>query len=275
MENASNGNTKVKINNRVITKTKLKMLKFVGINYKDCTDGSSRRGTETRTKLGKTCSAEEIRGKGEFPIRNKRGERLRQICSVHKNFERFPAEFMDNLHIPLSSRSSLKVTGQILVKYKFDAARFSPFWNEIVKNLREEDYITNLEMELLQMPKNTGTVPMLFLAKDIAGESDTQDELWDKISRDDYMQYAVEECFYTIKLILTSIFDKEGNEWVERIYDDIKASIVQRTIHFDFQLKKLSPVMQKVTALTGILKEGGSPELEIGSVKMCGCKGIR
>nr|KAJ0190814.1 hypothetical protein LSAT_V11C800400080 [Lactuca sativa] len=129
----------------------------------------------------------------------------------------------------------------------------------------------DVEMELLQMPKNTGTVPMvqwplfllvnkLFLAKDIAGESDTQDELWDRISRDDYMQYAVEECFYTIKLILTLIFDKEGNEWVERIYDDIKASIVQRTIHFDFQLKKLSLVMQKVTALTGILKEGGSPE---------------
>ncbi|XP_023739784.2 callose synthase 9 [Lactuca sativa] len=208
--------------------------------------------------------------------RDRLGE-IRSLSSVHKNFERFPAEFMDNLHIPLSNRNSLKVTGQILVKDKFDAARFSPFWNEIVKNLREEDYITNLEMELLQMPKNTGTVPMvqwplfllaskLFLAKDIAGESDTQDELWDRISRDDYMQYAVEECFYTIKLILTSIFDKEGNEWVERIYGDIKASIVQRTIHFDFQLKKLSLVMQKVTALTGILKEGGSPELEIGAV---------
>lgn len=27
---------------------------------------------------------------------------------------------------------------------KVDAARFSPFWNEIVKNLREEDYISNL-----------------------------------------------------------------------------------------------------------------------------------
>lgn len=29
-------------------------------------------------------------------------------------------------------------------KSKFDAARFAPFWNEIIKNLREEDYITNL-----------------------------------------------------------------------------------------------------------------------------------
>lgn len=26
---------------------------------------------------------------------------------------------------------------------KFDAPRFAPFWNEIVRNLREEDYISN------------------------------------------------------------------------------------------------------------------------------------
>lgn len=38
MENCSNGNTKVKINNRVITRRELVMLWFVGINYKDCTD---------------------------------------------------------------------------------------------------------------------------------------------------------------------------------------------------------------------------------------------
>lgn len=34
---------------------------------------------------------------------------------------------------------------------KFDAARFAPFWNEIIKNLREEDYITNLWVEILML----------------------------------------------------------------------------------------------------------------------------
>lgn len=54
----------------------------------------------------------------------------------------------------------------------------------------------------------------IFLAKDIAIESrDTQDELWERISRDDYMKYAVQECYYTIKLILTEILDDEGRMW--------------------------------------------------------------
>lgn len=34
----------------------------------------------------------------------------------------------------------LKVTE----KKKVDASRFSPFWNEIIRKLREEDYVTYL-----------------------------------------------------------------------------------------------------------------------------------
>lgn len=52
------------------------------------------------------------------------------------------------------------------------------------------------------------------MAKDIAVEvKDSQDELWDRISRDDYMKYAVEECYHTIKFILTEILDDEGRMW--------------------------------------------------------------
>nr|GEW97383.1 callose synthase 9 [Tanacetum cinerariifolium] len=168
--------------------------------------------------------------------RDRLGE-IRSLGAVHKLFERFPEAFMDNLHIPLASRNTLRETGQVLVKDKFDAARFSPFWNEII-----------------------------FVAKDIAGESDSQEDLWDRISRDDYMRYAVEECFYTIKYILTSVLDDDGKLWVERIYEDINGSVVKRTIHSDFQLRKLALVIQKITALTGILKEVETPELVTGAV---------
>ncbi|XAR54566.1 1,3-beta-glucan synthase [Bertholletia excelsa] len=210
--------------------------------------------------------------------RDRLGE-IRSLGAVHKLFEKFPEAFMDTLHIPLSYRKDLRSSGRVLEKSKNDAARFSPFWNEIIRNLREEDYITNLEMELLLMPNNAGDLPLvqwplfllaskIFLARDIAMESrDSQEDLWDRISRDDYMKYAVEECYHSIKLILTAILDDEGRMWVERIYGDMQSSITQKSIHENFQLTKLSLVIQRVTALMGILKEVETEELHSGAVK--------
>ncbi|KAL5566482.1 hypothetical protein UlMin_029646 [Ulmus minor] len=210
--------------------------------------------------------------------RDRLGE-IRSLESLHKLFEEFPSAFMDTLHVPLPNRSSQPSPSEVFKKNKIDAARFSPFWNEIIKNLREEDYITNHEMELLLMPKNSGSHPLvqwplfllaskIFLAKDIAVESrDSQEDLWERISRDDYMKYAVQECYHTIKLILTEILDGEGRMWVERIYDDIEASISKRSIHVDFQLNKLPIVISRLTAVMGVLKETETSDLEKGAVK--------
>ncbi|KAJ7957439.1 Callose synthase-like protein [Quillaja saponaria] len=210
--------------------------------------------------------------------RDRLGE-IRSLEALHKLFEQFPGAFVDTLHVSVPNRTSHRSSSQAVENTKVDAARFSPFWNEIINNLREEDYITNLEKELLLMPKNSGDVPLvqwplfllsskIFLAKDIALENrDTQDDHWDRITRDDYMKYAVQECYYTIKLILTEILDGEGRMWVERIYEDIDTSIKKRSIHVDFQLTRLPLVISRVTALMGILKEVQSPELEKGAVK--------
>ncbi|XWS71098.1 hypothetical protein CRYUN_Cryun03dG0108600 [Craigia yunnanensis] len=207
--------------------------------------------------------------------RDRLGE-IRSLDAVHKHFEEFPAAFMKRLHPVRTSASS---SSQVVEKNKFDAARFSPFWNEIVKNLREEDYLTSFEMELLFMPKNTGILPLvqwplfllaskIFLAKDIAAESrDSQDELWERISRDDYMKYAVQECYHTLRYILTEILDAEGRIWVERIYEGIEASIEKKSIHVDFQLNKLQLVISRVTALLGILNQAEKPEHEKGAVQ--------
>ncbi|KAH1192263.1 Callose synthase 9 [Glycine max] len=209
--------------------------------------------------------------------RDRLGE-IRSLEALHKLFEQFPGAFMDTLHVPLPNRSSHQSSVQVVENSKADAARFAPFWNEIIRNLREEDYVTNFEMELLLMPRNSGDLPLvqwplfllaskIFLARDIAVESkDTQDELWDRISRDDYMMYAVQECYYTIKFILTEILDDVGRK-VERIYDDINASITKRSIDGDFKLSKLAVVISRVTALMGILKETETPELERGAVR--------
>ncbi|KAH1108877.1 hypothetical protein J1N35_012645 [Gossypium stocksii] len=207
--------------------------------------------------------------------RDRLGE-IRSLDAVQKLFEEFPDAFMKRLH-PV--RASAFSSSEVVEKSKFDAARFSPFWNEIIKNLREEDYLTNFEMELLFMPKNTGKLPLvqwplfllaskIFLAKDIAAESrDSQDELWERISRDEYMKYAVQECYYALRYILTAILEDEGRTWVERIYEGIETSITKKTISDDFQLNKLQLVISRVTALLGILNQAEKPEHEKGAVK--------
>ncbi|XP_047329980.1 callose synthase 9-like isoform X2 [Impatiens glandulifera] len=209
--------------------------------------------------------------------RDRLGE-IRSLELVHQLFEKFPKAFVDTLHVPIPNRN-LQTNSHVLEKNKMDAARFSPFWNEIIKNLREEDFISNLEMELLLMPKNTGTAPLvqwplfllaskIILARDIAVDSkDSQEELWDRICRDDYMKYAVEECYHTIRLILTAILDDVGRLWIERIYDDIQSSVVNRSIPVDFQLSKLPLVISRITALMGILKGAETQELQSGAIK--------
>lgn len=209
--------------------------------------------------------------------RDRLGE-IRSLEVVHRLFEQFPKAFMDTLHVPLPNRTATHVSSQVVEKKKVDAARFSPFWNEIIRSLREEDYITSLEMELLLMPKNSGSLLLvqwplfllaskIILAKDIAVENrDSQEELWERISRDDYMKYAVEECYHTLRFILTEILDGEGKMWVDRIYADIEENIGKGNIHVGFQLKKLPLVISRVIALMGILKKAGTPELE-GAIK--------
>ncbi|KMT14381.1 hypothetical protein BVRB_4g071610 [Beta vulgaris subsp. vulgaris] len=210
--------------------------------------------------------------------RDRLGE-IRSLDALHQLFEQFPRAFMDKLYFLPFKRVPDYPTGQVTETSKEDAARFSPFWNEIIKNLREEDYITNLEMELLLMPKNSGNLPLvqwplfllaskIFLARDIAAESrDSQEELWDRIFRDEYMKYAVIECYHSIKLILMEILEEDGRKWVERVYEDIEECVAKKSIHVDFELNKMSLVIQKVTALMGVLKGSGTADLEKGAVK--------
>ncbi|KAF7149422.1 hypothetical protein RHSIM_Rhsim03G0142900 [Rhododendron simsii] len=166
----------------------------------------------------------------------------------------------------------------VLEKNKADAARFSPFWNEIIKNLREKKIMLQLhecckflllERVLLLMPRNTGNLllvrwPLFLLA---SKSRDSQEKLWDRISRDDYMKYAVEECYCAVRLVLTAILDDEGKMWVEKIYERIEASIAKRTSLLDFHVDKLALVISRVTALMGIEKEAEKPDLHNGAVK--------
>ncbi|KAF3968702.1 hypothetical protein CMV_007439 [Castanea mollissima] len=207
---------------------------------------------------------------------------IRSVEMVHKRFESFPEALVKNL---VSSQAQAKRMPFISEApqeshdmNKAYAALFSPFWNEIIKSLREEDFISNREMDLLSIPSNTGSLRLvqwplfllsskILLAIDLALDcKDTQTDLWNRISRDKYMAYAVQECYFSIEKILNSLVDGEGSLWVERIFREINNSILEDSLVITLSLKKLPVVLSRFTALTGLLRNE-TPELARGAAK--------
>ncbi|XP_057479619.1 callose synthase 10 [Actinidia eriantha] len=218
---------------------------------------------------------------GVMGARARLGE-IRSLQMVHKRFESFPEAFAKNLvssetknRMPFNEQSS-QVSQDSNKTY---AAIFSPFWNEIIKSLREEDFISNREKDLLSMPSNTGSLRLvqwplfllsskILLALDLALDcKDTQEDLWNRICRDEYMAYAVQECFYSVEKILHSLVDGEGRLWVERIFREINSSISEGSLLVTLSLKRLPLVLSRFTALTGLLTQNHSPVLAKGAAE--------
>ncbi|KAL5544007.1 hypothetical protein UlMin_007791 [Ulmus minor] len=217
---------------------------------------------------------------GVMGARARLGE-IRSIEMVHKRFESFPEAFAKNFVSPQMKRLPFNRQSSqgSLDMNKTYAAMFSPFWNEIIKSLREEDYISNREMDLLSCPSNTGSLSLvqwplfllsskILLAIDLALDcKDTQADLWNRICKDEYMAYAVRECYYSIEKLLYSLIDGEGRLWVERIYREINDSISEGSLVITLSLKKLPLVLSRFTALTGLLLRNEDPGLAKGAVK--------
>ncbi|XP_006655702.1 callose synthase 10 [Oryza brachyantha] len=211
---------------------------------------------------------------GVMGARARLGE-IRTIEMLHKRFESFPEAFAKNLS-PLRISNRLSQDSE---STKTHASIFSPFWNEIIKSLREEDYIGNREMDLLMMPSNCGNLRLvqwplflltskIMLANDYASDcKDSQYELWYRISRDEYMAYAVKECYYSTERILHSLVDGEGQRWVERLFRDLNESITQNSLLVTINLKKLQLVQSRLTGLTGLLIRDETPDRAAGVTK--------
>ncbi|XP_062233797.1 callose synthase 10 isoform X2 [Phragmites australis] len=198
---------------------------------------------------------------GVMGARGRLGE-IRSIEMLHKRFESFPEAFAKTLSPQRISSRPVAQDSEITKMY---ASIFSPFWNEIIKSLREEDYVSNREMDLLMMPSNCGNLRLvqwplflltskIMLANDYASDcKDSQYELWYRISKDEYMAYAVKECYYSAERILHSLVDGEGQRWVERLFRDLNESITQSSLLVTINLKKLQYVQSRLTGLTGLL----------------------
>ncbi|CAL5354214.1 unnamed protein product [Camellia sinensis] len=116
-----------------------------------------------------------------------------------------------------------------------EAARFAQLWNTIISSFREEDFISNREMDLLLVPYWADSElnliqwpPFLLASKipialDMAKDSNGKDrDLKKRIEGDNYMSCAVRECYASFqKIIKFLVHGDHEKEVIEYIFSEV------------------------------------------------------
>ncbi|KAL5832191.1 hypothetical protein ACOSQ4_017545 [Xanthoceras sorbifolium] len=163
---------------------------------------------------------------------------IRTLGMLRSRFQSLPGAFNACL-IPEEGsepkKKGLRATfsrnfAQIPSNKEKEAARFAQLWNKIISSFREEDLISNKEMDLLLVPywadRDLDLIqwpPFLLASKipialDMAKDSNNKDrELKKRIETDNYMSCAVKECYASFRNIIN--FLVQGNREKQVIGD--------------------------------------------------------
>ncbi|KAI5078937.1 hypothetical protein GOP47_0006608 [Adiantum capillus-veneris] len=153
-------------------------------------------------------------------------------------------------------------------------AKFAQLWNEIIRSFREEDIISDKDLVLLLVPSSSlsdsrlmmhsvqwppfllaSKLPIaLNMAAEFEGSKDQ--DLWKRISADEYRKVAVEECYELFQIILNFLIigDTEARI-LTRVLEAVNESITERTFLKKFSIKKLPLLHSKFVALIETLQE--------------------
>ncbi|XP_042395925.1 callose synthase 3-like [Zingiber officinale] len=155
---------------------------------------------------------------------------IRTLGMLRSRFESLPSAFNGRL-IPREQSEASKTKSLLAsLSSKFEetitekeAARFAQIWNKIITSFRDEDLISNREMDLLLVPYTADRdlsklnirqwPPFLLASKiptalDMAKDSHRKyRELKKRIKADYYMICAVEECYVSFKSIIKDLVD--------------------------------------------------------------------
>ncbi|KAJ8436465.1 hypothetical protein Cgig2_000450 [Carnegiea gigantea] len=202
---------------------------------------------------------------------------IRTLGMLRSRFQSLPGAFNACL-IPVEKtehkKKSLKATfsrrfPDILSNKEKEAARFAQLWNQIITSFREEDLISNREMDLLLVPywadRKLDLIqwpPFLLASKipialDMAKDSNGKDrELIKRIEADPYMSCAVRECYASFKSIIK--FMVEGpNEInvIEKIFAEVETHIEQGDLVKEYKMSALPSLYETFVKLMKCLLE--------------------
>ncbi|KAH6557053.1 hypothetical protein KP509_1Z138200 [Ceratopteris richardii] len=168
---------------------------------------------------------------------------------------------------------------------KVKHAKFAQLWNAVMHSLREEDIISDRDLLLLLVPSyslSDSTLkissvqwPLFLLASKlpialnmaVEFEGSKDQELWKRISADEYRKIAVEECYELFLIILDYVITGKIER---RIFTHIKkyveTKIQEKTFLTTFSIKKLPLLKSKFEDLIERLEEEVEDDTRHGSV---------
>ncbi|KAM7523322.1 hypothetical protein LguiA_013224 [Lonicera macranthoides] len=187
---------------------------------------------------------------------------IRTLGMLRSRFQSLPAAFNACL-IPEeksepTKKKGLKATfsrnfAEIPSNKEKEAARFAQLWNKIITSFREEDLISNREMDLLIVPYWADRemdliqwppfllASMIPIALDMAKDSNGKDrELKKRIEADNYMACAVRECYASFRNIIKNLVQgARENEVIEYIFTEVEKHIEAGDLTSEFKMSAL------------------------------------
>ncbi|KAM4094928.1 hypothetical protein ACB094_06G232000 [Castanea mollissima] len=190
---------------------------------------------------------------------------IRTLGMLRSRFEAVPSAFKNRL-APVAKEDSKREHRERLLDRK-TIAKFSQVWNEFIYSMRMEDLISNRDRDLLLVPYSSGDVSVvqwppfllaskipiaLDMAKDFKGKDD--DDLFKKITSDDYMHSAVIECYETLRDIIYALLEDESDKTILRnICYGVEQSIEHNRFLNRFKMSELPQLSEKLEKFLKLL----------------------
>ncbi|KAI8557989.1 hypothetical protein RHMOL_Rhmol04G0054100 [Rhododendron molle] len=201
---------------------------------------------------------------------------IRTLGMLRSRFQSLPSAFNTCLVPPPSNKGKKRsrLFRQRFLKAseteKNSIVKFVLVWNQIISSFREEDLISNREMDLMKIPVSSelfsGVVrwpvfllankftTALSIARDFVGKDKN---LYRQIRKDNDMYCAVKECYESLKYVLEMLVvgDLERRVITELI-DEIEEIIGRSSLLENFKMSELPALQATCIELVELLVEG-------------------
>ncbi|GLT55537.1 hypothetical protein SLA2020_286500 [Shorea laevis] len=201
---------------------------------------------------------------------------IRTLVLLRSRFQSLPGAFNACL-IPVERNEKTKKKGlkatfsrtfeEISSNNEKEAAKFAQLWNTIITSFREEDLITNWEMDLLLVPYSAdhelgliqwppfllaSKIPVaLHMAKDSNGKDH---ELNKRLKADNYMLCAVRECYASFKNIIKFlVLGEREKEVINEIFSKVDEHIQEDNVIRELNMSALPYLYEQFLKLIGHL----------------------